>query len=350
MDEPLGWTLYVSISAAVAFFVAGYVLRSAVTLRRDRAREKPDGAGAEKVCCEAHTVSCEKASIAEKTAPVPVDEAETLVGRHLEVVAEEEPFMDEAPPAADPQDDERARVTPARWPPEQSVGLPPMSCPPSSQRRDAFSSETFPAEASTRPFHGTTSQQVASERHHDQREAIERLEREVRRLAGEQGALDRRIEELSERIEPPHRRVRLGSGAPDLPSEPFSQAVFLSLLDAMPVDVSVAVVADSLGLPLAHRGEPRACTEIAASLGHVKQLARAVASPAGLRPPVRRVQLDDCAGGRLDCWLVETNEGPYGVMLVRRSGAPDGDVEQRVEQIAAALGAVDPGCASMTGL
>lgn len=333
MDDALGWTLYVSISAAVTFFFAGYVARSAVLTRRVGTSRSisehgestsgqprdPSDVRPERMCCEANvSARCAGSGNVVGAAPEPLDEADGPLAT---------------------ADDEETRDTPSKWPPEQPIGLPPLSCPPSSHGADAFPADIFPAEASTRPFHGTTSQQAAAGRHREHDEDIERLQREVRRLATEQHALDLRVEDLSQSIEPPRRRVQFGSGAPDALSEPVSESAFASVLDAMPPDVSFAVVADSLGLPLAHRGRAQTCIEIAASLGHVKQLAGALTDPAGLRSPVRRVQIDDHAGKRLECWLVETDDGPYGVMLVRRSGTPDADVEQRVAQIAAVLSA-----------
>lgn len=367
----MGWTLYVSISAAMLFFLTGYVARSALTTRKatsgagsgparhraesDESPGEPVIPSAGQTCCIADVpIQCVGYHVDDggrpahprlesedgRTLPHSTsdDQEETLVGENLEVVDEGEPAVDDSLCGESGPVDGSLGDTPVQWGPERSVGLPPMSCPPSSKRREAFLSEVFPAEPTTRPFHERIPPIDDRWVDDDRTEEVERLRQEARRLGLEQRALAQRIDSITRTREVARPKVQVGSGAPEQLPEPGFESALGTLLETMPRDVRFGVVADSLGLPLAYTGGAQASTELAASMTWVKRMALEVGGLAGLQSPVQRVQLDDCAGEKLECWLLDTDAGLYGVLLIRRSGDADGAVEACIDDIAEALG------------
>ena len=108
----------------------------------------------------------------------------------------------------------------------------------------------------------------------------------------------------------------------------------------MPDDVQLAVIADARGLPLISTGDPREATELAATLDPTKRLVFELCQFVTLQQPLRTIHVEDRDGTEFHCWPVETDDGVYGVLTVRKrsSRAPD-ELQDLIREIGSALGA-----------
>jgi len=379
MNDTMGWMLFVSISAAIGFFVAGYVAQMAIGNRRPHLVLPP-------VADEART-----SSVAMEGSPSHDTGTPSTERSCLGTVSAE--------PARDTENDgggsslrpnvekqlqgtgERPHAPPTRWRAEGE--FPPVSCPsPASSPSESQYDSIFPPERTlpflntledaplrrrqgdgpeprqsmptfdsatsgpppsspppTRPrFSSIWDLEECTGRQEDIRE-LRGLRERIRQLGRRQRTLERKVDELaSDRTQ---QRGRLDSSVvPAHTSSVVTDSTLAQLLDRMPDDVQLAVIADARGLPLISTGDPREATELAATLGPTKRLVFELCQFVTLQQPLRTIHVEDRDGTEFHCWPVETDDGVYGVLTVRKrsSRAPD-ELQDLIREIASALGA-----------
>jgi hypothetical protein len=356
MDEALGWTVYLSISAAAAFYVAGYVTRMALGTKNAGGAALADPSARQDELPADHETAClDEVTPPRETCRPPDESEETETATERASADERSPIEGETGPAAD-EATEQESETSSSWPPERVVSQPPLSCPPASRPpRPVLRSGLFLAERKTLPFHqtisgmsmqteqtgvddrrwtpeatrpswasdGTGAKDIAGET-----EELLRLRHELRRLAQRQG-------ELEARVEIALRRVASTSATF---TGTARERTIGTLLEDLPRDVEAAVVTGVFGIPVQQAGPSRVANELAASLGPIKRMASEVAEIVAFPSRPRRIQVEDHQGVRLDCWLLDPNEDLCSVVLLRLPGPPD-ELEAAMKRIAAELAA-----------
>lgn len=329
MDEAFGWTVYLSISAAVAFYVAGYVTRVAFGAKTSKGLACSGSCGAgpadrETACLSEVGPPCETGRVSDGAADgeLTAEPAAVCGGTPTNGRLEPEPGGATEHAACD-------SMTSSSWPPEREVSQPPLSCPDRSVQAEP----TGPAEGDDRTWAPEVTRPSCSSNDvggtAGEAEELLGMRRALRRLAQRQRELEARVETALQRAATPAslpcsvREERAGT-----------------LLEDLPRDVEAAVVTGALGIPLQQAGPSRVSTELAASLGPIRRMASEVGRLVAFTSPVRRIQVEDQQGVRVDCWLLDPNEDPFGVVLLRLPGPPD-ELEAPMQRLAADLGLSD---------
>jgi hypothetical protein len=379
MNDTMGWMLFVSISAAIGFFVAGYVARMAIGARSthpflpsvaDDARAAP--VAKQNPLDDTGTPPTEKSCPGTASTEPSSDPESDGIGPSLRSVVEE-PLR---------RSTERPPAPPTSWRTEGD--MPPVSCPsPAPSPSESQYDSIFPPER-TLPFRNTLGEAVplrrrqgdrpeprqnpqtfdsaesrtpppspvptrprfssmwdldeCTDRQEDIRE-LRGLRQNIRHLGRRQRMLERKVAELASVNT--QQRARLDSSVvPVHTSSVVTDSTLEQLLDRMPDDVQLAVVADARGLPLTSTGDTRESTELAATLGPTKRLVFELCQFVTLQQPLRTIHVEDRDGTEFHCWPVETDDGVYGVLTVRKraSRAPD-ELRDLIREIAVALSA-----------